>query len=116
MADLPPPPPSTKQISARKKTKYDKFFQGKEAIARVQASAAASAFFDKDSPNTRAKRQDTRADFEYFIQGVYGLDATSDVYNSSTITQRTKEWLTGKHRCPVRSHALCSQILLQSWR
>lgn len=50
----------------------------------MKASIAASIFLDEGSPRTLAKRQATRVDFEYYAQSVYGLNATADVYNSST--------------------------------
>jgi len=44
-------------------------------------------WFDKDSPRTRARRQETRVDFEYFVQGVYALTASSEIYNGSAILE-----------------------------
>lgn len=89
----PPTPPPVKELSAKRKAAITKFLQDKDAVEALETSAKQSYWFDKDTPGTRAHRQAARADFEFYVESVYKVTATSDVYNSSTIISRTKEWL-----------------------
>lgn len=96
MANIPPPPP-TKQISKKKAAAFNTIIQDQKTLAEIQARAAASFWFDADSARQRARRAEARTDFEFFVEGAYGLTAIEDIWNSQTFTARTKEWLSGKH-------------------
>ncbi|KAF2656801.1 hypothetical protein K491DRAFT_777681 [Lophiostoma macrostomum CBS 122681] len=87
--------PPTKALPARSRTAMTRVLAERDRFETLKELSSQALFFDKDAPSTRQHRACTRANFEYFMELEYSVapEDYSAMYDISTITERTKEFL-----------------------
>lgn len=82
-------------------------------IERLKDLAEKSIFWDHHSPGTRDQRRRARENFEYFVEQVYGVTQTEEIWNEHTIIERCKmfigavpQWAKGKINIQIKVGSL----------
>ncbi|OAG05100.1 uncharacterized protein CC84DRAFT_1260348 [Paraphaeosphaeria sporulosa] len=91
-AGLSRAPPRAK-LSANDKRKWDRLKADSEKVKELRAAVQASEFYDYSSPTVVDSRARARARFEEYVEEQFNVSDIEGIWNSATITDRTKEWL-----------------------
>ncbi|KAK6431995.1 hypothetical protein LTR95_011842 [Oleoguttula sp. CCFEE 5521] len=86
-------PPPAKQISNRMAKGFTKLAQDQERMKKIRENSAASVFFDKDAPSTRARRLVARSNFEGFVTATFDKTEIAEMWDVATFTDYCKEFL-----------------------
>lgn len=94
------PPPARRICSSKLKRVYA-ILNDAAHLEQVRQDAAASIWYDSDSPSTRRRREVARADFEYVVKSILGKQFPYNIAARGSCNIHQQEALEGRESASI---------------